>query len=94
MPRSRHVQAWDNRSQVADSKNNHCYHTHFKQFFDKKSGIRQYTDQYKYLVKTPANGVKEFSYYDNRVKYYWDRRQPVDPESQDRFKSEELHANF
>ena len=37
-PRSKFIPRWNNRAHVTDSKNNKSYHTHFKEFFDKKCG--------------------------------------------------------
>ena len=84
VPRSRRIPAWNNRANVTHSKNNHCYHTHYKEFFDKRSGSTQYTDKMRYIYKTPSNGVRDHQFFERRNKYYWERREPVDPDSQDR----------
>jgi hypothetical protein len=41
-PRSKKIPPWNNRAHVTTSTNNHLYHTHFKEFFDKRSGSAQY----------------------------------------------------
>ena len=64
LPRNRRVPLWNNRAHVTDSKNNHAYHTHFKEYFDKNCGQHQFTDQLKYIYKTPSNGVRDYSFFD------------------------------
>jgi len=46
---------------------------------------------YKYLFKTPSSGIRDYSFYDKKVKYYWERRQPVDPDSDRRYMTEEKY---
>ena len=67
-PRNKHVPAWDNRAHVVNSMHNHKFHTQYKEFFDKKKGQQQYTDQFRYIYKTPSNGMRDYSFYDQRVK--------------------------
>jgi len=42
----------------------------------------------KYIYKTPSNGIRDHSFFDKKAKFYWERRQPVDPESPERFMAE------
>lgn len=68
MPRSRKIPAWNNRANVTYSKNNSHYHTQYKEFFDKRCGSHQYTDQIKYIYKTPSNGIRDHSFFDKKAK--------------------------
>lgn len=68
MPRSRQIPAWNNRANVTDSKNNKFYHTQYKEFFDKRCGAHQYTDQMKYIYKVPSNGIRDHSFFEKRNK--------------------------
>lgn len=72
---------WNNRANVTFSKDNHAYHTQYREFFDKNCGRHQYTDQFKYIYKTPSNGNRDFGFFENKSKYYWEMRQPVNPDS-------------
>ena len=47
---------WDTHHHVSHSKNNHCYHAHYRQFFDKPCGDHDYCSPLKYVYKTPSNG--------------------------------------
>mmetsp|Transcript_1196 Transcript_1196/g.2186 ORF Transcript_1196/g.2186 Transcript_1196/m.2186 type:complete len:257 (+) Transcript_1196:45-815(+) len=93
-PRSRRVPAWDDRAHVTPSKNNHFYHTQYKEYFDKRHGQPQYRDHIKYIYKTPSNGIRDHSYFEKRAKYYWERRQPVDPQSPVRRVMESVETSF
>ena len=81
-PTMRNMPPWDDRAHVTFSKNNAHYHTQYKQFFDKDCGRQQYTDQFKYIYKTPSNGQRDFGFFDQKSKYYWEKRSPVSPRSQ------------
>jgi hypothetical protein len=77
----KHCRPWDNRANVVDSKGNHCMHTQYKQFFDKRKGEQQYRDTLKYIYKTPSCGIRDYSFYDKTVKYFFEFREPVHPGS-------------
>ena len=94
LPRRRNMAAWNNRANVTESKNNDCYHMQYKQYFDKSSGQHQYTDAFKYIYKTPSNGTRDHHFFDSKVKYYWERRQPVDPDSPERHVAENIEEHF
>ena len=80
-PTMRNLPPWDNRAHVTFSKNNAAYHTQYREFFDKSCGNHQYTDQFKYIYKTPSNGQRDYEFFQTRSKYYWDKRSPVSPRS-------------
>ena len=67
---------------------NGVQHTHFKEFFDKRKGTSQYRDHLKYLFKTPSNGLRDYTFYDKKVKFYFEPRQPIDPQSAERYHKE------
>ena len=50
-PRSKKIPPWNNRAHVTTSTNNHLYHTHFKEFFDKRSGNYAYVSSYLFPEK-------------------------------------------
>ena len=94
MPRNRRIPPWNNRANITYSKNNHAYHTQYKEYFDKRCGSHQYTDNIKYIYKTPSNGARDHAFFDKKAKYYWERRQPIDPDSVDKYQAEEIEAAF
>ena len=59
---------WDDRSHVTPSKNNHNYHTQYKEFFDKRHGKTQYQDHLRYIFKTPSNGMRDHSFFEQKAK--------------------------
>lgn len=73
---------------------NHLQHTHFKEFFDKRKGQVQDKDLLRYIYKTPSSGMREYTFYDKKVKYYWDRRVPVHPESLERYEQDQKSLSF
>ena len=75
---------WNNRAHVTDSKNNGFYHSQYKEFFDKRAGASQYQDHFRYIYKTPSNGIREHDFFKKRIQYYWERREPVNPDSIER----------
>ena len=83
-PKSKKIPPWNNRAHVTTSTNNHLYHTHFKEFFDKRSGSAQYQDHLRYIYKTPSNGTRDHDFFARRNKYYWERREPLNPDSPER----------
>lgn len=85
---------WINNAHISHSKDNHAYHTQYRQYFDKKFGERQYTDQFKCVYKTPSNGQKEYYAFDNDTKYYWEKRSPVDPKSKKKYLQDFIEDGF
>jgi len=39
-------------------------------------------------------GYKDYHFFDHKIKYYWERRSPVNPDSPERFLAEHVEENF
>jgi hypothetical protein len=73
---------------------NELLHPTYKEFFDKRKGTTQFKDHLRYIHKTPSSGMRDFTFYDKKVKYYWDRRVPVHPASVERYSQDQKHGGF
>ena len=56
--------------------------------------MHQYTDQMKYIYKVPSNGIRDHSFFEKRNKYYWERREPVNPDAPECYIIEQIEQGF
>lgn len=48
----------------------------------------------KYIYKVPSNGIRDHSFFDKRNKYYWERREPVNPDAPECYIIEQIEQGF
>ena len=51
---------WDISSHITPSWANEQNHLQYKELFDKKAGLKQFTDVLKYDFKSPYHGNRKF----------------------------------
>ena len=48
----------------------------------------------RYIYKTPSSGARDYANFDKRNKYYWERRQPINPANEERTFYELIEGYF